>query len=381
MNTFFRFVSKLVFRLLYTCFCLLPIRQNQILFASDSRNDLSGNFFYIYKEIQRQRLPLICKFLLKEKQKKTAYDYIQLAYFLATSKKIIVDDYYPFVYPLTVRKQADLIQVWHAVGAFKRFGHSRKGKPGAPLANSKTHRNYTKAIVSSNNVRSYYAEGFGISVDKVKSTGVPRTDVFFDHAYKANKREELYGRYPYLRNKRVVIFAPTFRGKGKTTAYYPFDSINFEHMYEELKHDSVVLFKWHPFVKNKLSIPDKYKEVFYDFSHYREVNDLLFVADVLVTDYSSVCFEFALLEKPMIFFAFDVDEYTKDRDFYYAYQDFIPGELVKTTSELVKNIKDPTLNKEKLLLFIEYFFDKTDGRSSERFVNELLKDAGKPSLG
>lgn len=87
--------------------------------------------------------------------------------------------------------------------------------------------------------------------------------------------------------------------------------LNLERLYNELKDEYVFLFKIHPFVKNDFNIPYQYKEFFYNFSSYREINDLLFITDILITDYSSVCFEYALLNKPMIFFAYDVEEYVQ----------------------------------------------------------------------
>ena len=369
-----RSLFKFIFVSLYLSFCLIPIKKNQILFASDSRSDLSGNFLFIFEEIKRQKLTLDCKFMLKGGARKNPWTYIKLAYLLATSKKIIVDDYYAYVYPLKIRKEAELIQVWHAVGAFKRFGHSRAGLPGAPASNSRTHRNYTKAVVSSNSVISYYAEGFGIEEQNVKSIGIPRTDVFFDDSYKKSKKEELYNKYPFTKGKKVIMFAPTFRGKGKTTAYFPFEQIDFKSIYEDLNEEYIFILKLHPFVKEQLNIPKEYKDFYYDFSAYREINDLLLITDVLITDYSSVCFEYALLNKPMVFFAFDVDEYTRNRDFYYSYQDFIPGPIVKTTHELISSIHQKVFNQEKVNKFVDLFYDQKDGKSSKRFVDHLLKE-------
>ena len=86
-----------------------------------------------------------------------------------------------------IKKDIEVIQLWHACGAFKTFGFSRMGKVGGPSSKSRNHKNYTKAIVSSESIKKNYAEAFGISEDKVVATGVPRTDIFFDEKYKNNK--------------------------------------------------------------------------------------------------------------------------------------------------------------------------------------------------
>lgn len=368
-------IKRRVLKAFYMLFSLiLPIKKNKVVFASDSRSQLNGNFYFVYEELYNRDLDLDIRFLFNERinNKKSLIDHIKIAYEFATSKIILLDDFYPLIYPLTIRKNADLIQIWHAAGAFKTFGYSRIGRPGGPSPRSRNHRNYTKAVVSSEGIRENYAEGFGISVDKVYATGVPRADIFFDEEYKSYVRETLYDRYPYLKDKKVILFAPTFRGNGQASAYYPFEILDLKKLYEELHEEYVFLFKIHPFVKNKLTIPYEYADFFYDFSSYREVNDLLLITDLLITDYSSVCFEFALLDKPMLFFAFDVEQYIEDRDFYYNYFDFIPGPLVKSTDGITEAIKNGNFQQEKIKPFVKYFFDDTLGRASKNVVDQLI---------
>ncbi|WP_082252759.1 CDP-glycerol glycerophosphotransferase family protein [Bacillus sp. FJAT-27251] len=373
-SIFYRLFYTKIFRLLYRVFCFLPLKKNKILFASDSRTDMSGNFHYVYEELLKREENIIFRFMLKPGTgaRKTYFEIISLAYDLATSKYILLDDFYPMVYPLKIRDGAELIQLWHAVGAFKTFGYSRVGKEGGPSPNSKNHKNYTKAIVSSHNVAKHYAEGFGISEDKVWATGIPRTDLFFNKQLQDQIRTELYTKYPFLKDKKVITFAPTFRGNGQQSAYYPEEVLNLDKLYAELHDEYVFLFKMHPFVKDYWEIPERYNKFFYDFSAYREINDLLFITDILITDYSSVCFEFALLNKPMIFFSPDVEEYISSRDFYYNYYSFIPGPLARTDEEMINIIKKEAFEMDKLDSFVDYFFDHLDGKSSERVVEHLI---------
>lgn len=369
-----RFMRTVGFKLLYYFYHLVPVKQKKVLFASDSRDDISGNFAFVYEDMLKRNLDLDVHFILKKgvDAKKTFKEINRLAYDMATAKIILLDDFYPMVYPLRIRKNAELIQLWHAVGAFKTFGFSRIGRPGGPSPKSINHRNYTKAIVSSKNVAKYYAEGFGITEDKIIATGIPRTDIFFDEQYKSEVRERLYSEYPFLKEKKVITFAPTFRGNGQQSAHYPMEVLQLENLYNELKDEYVFLFKIHPFVKNDFNIPYQYKDFFYDFSDYREINDLLFVTDILITDYSSVCFEFALLNKPMLFFAYDIEEYVNKRDFYYEYNSFIPGPLVRSTEEIIEKIVEKDFKMEKIKPFAQYYFDDHDGRSSQRVVEQLI---------
>ncbi|CAM3954219.1 CDP-glycerol glycerophosphotransferase family protein [Mesobacillus thioparans] len=371
---FYSFFTKTVFIILYRVFCLLPLNENKIIFASDSRSGMSGNFQFVYDELIRRNHKFEIHTMLKKgvAEKKTYKEIVELAYQIATSKFVILDDFYPMVYSLKIRNGAELIQLWHAVGAFKTFGFSRLGRPGGPSPRSRNHRNYSKAIVSSTNVARHYAEGFGIEKDKVIPTGIPRTDVFFDRAYQESVKERLYREYPFLKGKKVIMFAPTFRGNGQQSAHYPMEVLDLNRLYQDLHEEYVFLFKIHPFVKNDFSIPYQYSDFYYDFSSYREINDLLFITDILITDYSSVCFEFALLNKPMLFFAFDVEEYVRTRDFYYEFHSFIPGPLVRTAEEIVQKIQLRNFNMEKIEPFVRYFFDDLDGKSSERVVDQII---------
>ncbi|WP_099159474.1 CDP-glycerol glycerophosphotransferase family protein [Virgibacillus ndiopensis] len=374
-NRYIKAIKRRFLKLCYIFFCmLLPINKNKVVFASDSRSELNGNFFFVYEELYKRNLNLKIKFVFNERinNSKSFVDLIKTAFHFATSKIILLDDFYPLVYPLKIRNNADLIQIWHAAGAFKTFGYSRIGRPGGPSPQSRNHRNYTKAVVSSEGVRKNYAEGFGITMDKVYPTGVPRADIFFDENYKAHVRKTLQQKYPFIKNKKVILFAPTFRGNGQASAHYPFEVLNLKKLYEELHEEYVFLFKIHPFINNKFTIPYEYADFFYDFSDYREINDLLLITDILITDYSSVCFEYALLNKPMLFFAFDVEEYIESRDFYYNFFEFIPGPLLKSTSEIIQTIKEERFELEKIGPFVKYFFDDTLGKASKNVVDQII---------
>ena len=99
----------------------------------------------------------------------------------ASSKVVIVDDYFRLLNMVDKRPEVKLMQLWHACGAFKTFGFTRLGKAGGPKQTDPNHRMYDVAIVSSAEIAKHYAEGFGLSDDKVLATGIPRTDIFMDH--------------------------------------------------------------------------------------------------------------------------------------------------------------------------------------------------------
>src|SRR5699024_3254131 len=154
----------------------------------------------------------------------------------------------------------------------------------------------------------------------------PRTDVFFDESYKDLSQKRVFSKYPNIEDKKIILFAPTFRGNGHRTAFYPFFKLDLERLASYAKNNNaVILFKMHQLVRNNIKIPKKYENYLIDVHDYTEVNDLLFVSDLLISDYSSIIYEFALLKKPMLFYAFDLEDYIATRDFYINYSEFVPG--------------------------------------------------------
>ncbi|MBF2225185.1 CDP-glycerol glycerophosphotransferase family protein [Staphylococcus epidermidis] len=351
--------------------------KNHVLFTSDSRANMSGNFKFIYEEMLKQQLDkkLVIHSIFKPNiaNRRSFIDKLKFPYFLGKSKYILVDDYHPMIYKLQFRENQEIVQVWHAVGAFKTVGFSRTGKKGGPFIDSIGHRNYSKAYVSSNNDILYYAEAFGIEEHKVIPTGVPRTDVLFDESYKTRIKQSLETKLPIIKNKKVILFAPTFRGSGHRTAHYPFFKINFARLASYCEeHQATVLFKMHPFVRNKLNIPAIYNKYFLDISNYREVNDVLFITDILISDYSSLIYEFSVFKKPMLFYAFDLEDYIYTRDFYEPYETFVPGKIVKTFDELILALENNDFEFEKVKPFLNKNFKYKDGKPSERLVKDLF---------
>lgn len=354
--------------------CLFSIKKNRIVFISDRRRDLTGNFEFVHN-ILKEDSGLDMKFVLDDREIKdmSIGNAFRFGFYLATSKVILVDDYTQLLYKIPRRKGTTLIQLWHACGAFKTFGYSRMGKAGGQKQSNPAHRNYDYAIVSSQEIAKFYAEGFGLSLEKAVATGIPRTDIFFDGAYKTKARDGFYAQYPHLKEKKIMLFAPTFRGNGKLSGHYPVEKFDVVKMYEELNGEYAIIIKHHPFVQNRSLIPTEYRDVIIDLSEHSELNDLLFVTDLLVTDYSSVIFEAALLDIPMLFYAYDLQRYISTRGFYYEFEKFVPGKIVYSFGQAVKAVQNQDFESIKIQAFKTRFFDDLDGRSSYRVVDLIRK--------
>ncbi len=349
-----------------------------ILFASGSRAEIGGNEKVIYDRMVERGLDSKFKFRFDFKASisvnRSIPAMIRFAYYLATSDIILVDDYYPDIYFVDYPKHIKILQVWHACGAFKSVGFERLGKSGAPAFNTKIHKCYTHVPVSSYHSALHNAEGFAIDIKKFYPVGIPRTDIFFDEEYKKKTRAEMLEVFSECKDaKTVYMYAPTFRGDNANNAYFPFDRLDFESWGKFLEEtDSVLIVKLHPFVRRKVEIPEQYKHRILDASSYREVNDILFIVDVLITDYSSIIYEMSLLKKPMLFFAFDQKHYEATRDFYEPYEDLVPGKIVHNFDDLMTALRNKDYEFEKMDGFIKKNFTYTDGKSTDRVIDQLI---------
>lgn len=369
-------IRSLGYIIIYKTFCLFAKLDNKkVLFLSVSRDSLTGNFLFVYNEIKNRKKYEINSVLKKNlKSKYTLKERFKLGYLIATSKYIFLDDFYPMIYALKLRKDTELIQLWHAMGAFKRVGYSRGSREGAPTQHSLTHKNYTGAIVSSESIRKNYAEAYGISLDKVQALGIPRTDMFFDKKYKDKVIKDYYKKYPQLKGKKVILFAPTFRGNGQKTAYYNFDLFDFDSFKKNFSKDYICIIKLHPFIKNRPNYDFDSDSFYLDLTKNREINDLLFLTDILITDYSSVIFEYSFFKKPVIFYTPDLNEYKNSRDFYYDLDKYTYGDVAMDFKTLIKCVKKNKVDVKKLNDFYEFFCSACDGNSSKRVVDYYMNN-------
>ena len=367
-------IEKLLF-VLSLPFRALKIRQNRVSFFSNRTDYPSGNLKAVYETVKEDKnadVHIICK---KGGAKGTMAVLFRFMYLYMTSRVVFVDDYYHLVSYVKKKKNTKLIQLWHGCGAFKTFGFSRYHKDSALEIYSSNHRQYDYAIVSSPEICSFYAEAFGISSEKVLPLGSPRCDILKNEEYKKEKKEEFFAEFPHLKGKKLLLFAPTFRGKGNGNCYYPTERFNIDTVLETLGDDWGIIIKMHPYLTEKMTFSPSNANRVADCDNW-DINDVLFSADFLVTDYSSVIFEASILEIPMAFLAFDLDEYIEKRDFYYDFKSFVPGDIVQTDIQAAEKAKSGNYNTEKVRTFAEKSFGNTAGNACKNIKELTLKLIG-----
>ena len=348
------------------------MKDNNVLFISDVRDVMGGNFEWVYNAIDKAKWNV--DVFLKDKQlhKETLSDARLIARKLRSAKYIFVEDVFNYLQFYTLLPGQEIIQLWHAAGAYKKFGFSRKEED---IKISPGHRRYTKAIVSAAGIASCYAEAYDIGEDKIVATGVPRTDLFFDEEWKAEVQKKFRKQYPETGDKKIILLAPTYRGTKVPEADYDMTKVPIKELREKFGEDYILVTKLHPAAYNNMKLKGKRlgddSGFWLDVSDIRDINDILPVADILITDYSSVIFDWLLLDKPIIYYVYDKDEYAGDRGMYYSFDEYVYGAVAETDEELVEAIAQADMMTEKREAFRERFMGACDGHATERVVAML----------
>ncbi|WP_326701610.1 CDP-glycerol glycerophosphotransferase family protein [Streptomyces sp. NBC_01754] len=278
-----------------------------------------------------------------------------------------------------VRREGQVVvQTWHGT-PLKRIGADLLGTPQANLAYigslPQRSRQYSLFVTPNAFTTPIMTHAFRLRCE-VLEAGYPRNDVFHapDRAERAAAIREKLG---IPGDKKVVLYAPTWRDDQRYGGRrFKLDNrIDVDAARKRLGEDHVLLYRKHHKVLD--SIPGAGQGFVRDVTYYPDIADLYLIADVLVTDYSSVLFDFAHSGRPMLFFTYDLEHYRDTlRGFYFDFTTRAPGPLLRTSDELVDaivNIDDVTEKyKEKYDRFKADFCEPSDGRASARVVDRML---------
>lgn len=208
--------------------------------------------------------------------------------------------------------------------------------------------------------------------------GYPRNDFLFKFTEKdvSEIKQRILGED--LKNKKIILYAPTYRANQHESGvgYVYKEEVDFSKMREKLGDEFIILFRPHYFVANAFNF-EKYKGFVYDVSKVDDINELYVISDILITDYSSVFFDYANLKRPIIFYMYDLEYYRdKSNGFYFDVEKELPGKIVKTDDDLITEIirisREFTYD-EKYKKFNEKFNYLDDGEASKRVVEQIIK--------
>ena len=358
------YLKHKIFGKLFNLFTKFPIDENLVSFIIDSNESFRGNLEYIKNEFEK-RGDFDFNFYYKDK--------ISLSSFkkLATSKYIFLNDnFFPFAF-MNFKDESMVIQLWHAPGAFKKFGGSVENASMLKLISDNT----DYLITTSKHIEDYYAEAFQIDKSKIIPLGLPRADYYFENHDISRLKEDFIRKYNVSPDKKIILYAPTFRENTKFNNV--FNYLDLEKFNNELSDEYALILRLHPKIKDFYSDEISADSNYVDCSDYKNEQELLLLSDMLITDYSSIMIEFSLLNKPVIFFAYDLNNYLEnERGFYLDYRNDLPGPVVYDSDELINVIKNG-VDTSDLSAFLKTQFDSIDGEASKRIVDFVLNEGGR----
>jgi CDP-glycerol glycerophosphotransferase (TagB/SpsB family) len=370
--------KKIIFfmaNLLVSFFRIFPVKPDKVIFWSKNlkfKGNTKALFLYwcrqqkceaIWlmdrKKFDSEDSPPDCKNI-----KIVFLNSLSVFYHLATAKFWIreIEVASPGIQP---SRETIVIQLWHAAGAFKKFGLDIKGRsPDLKRYRLKDAKRWDMLLCSSTKVAPIYQKAFALDQEKIFVSGLPRNDFLFNCM---QKKKEIRKQFGIPSNVRLVLYAPTFRDKNSGIDLFN-DIIC--HLEASLPDEYMLGVRMHPAVAGKMEFDDDICNLsFYD------TEPVLSICDMLITDYSSIIFDFALLERPMLFYAPDLEDYEKDRGFYFDYSSFIPGPLCMTKQSLVEEIVNYDYQKwaDIIQAFSMDFHPDFDGKNSRRVFERIMQ--------
>ncbi len=285
------------------------------------------------------------------------------------------------IYP---KKNQVYVQCWHGT-PLKKLGYDLKNTHNAMNSQKEIYDRYKidakkfKYILSP----SHFATEKFISAWNLKNTnqtnkvvekGYPRNDFLSNYTQEDVKRVKRKLNLP--EDKKVILYAPTFRdNQHKSGVGYTYQTVvDFDLLKQNLEKEYVILFRAHYLVANSFQF-ENYKDFLYDVSNYDDINELYIISDLLITDYSSVFFDYANLKRPIIFYMYDFDLYKDELRGFYIDISELPGEIAKTQTELLKkveNVKDFVYDNKYQEFYQKYNYLE-DGNAAKRVVEVIIQ--------
>lgn len=363
-----------------------PMVKNWVLFESFFGKSYSDSPKYIYEYISANA-PSKYRFIwvidkkgskIPFRHKKIKRFSLRYYYYLARCGYMVFNSRQP---AWVVKREGNVfLQTWHGTPLKKLVFDIEDISSATPK--------YKQQVYKQSRAWDYLIAANGFSSETFKrcflfentmlETGYPRNDILH-----SPDRDQIAAiirkRLGLPKDKKAILYAPTWRddefyGKGQ----YKFElHLNLDLMRQELGNDYVLLLRTHYFIADSLDV-SSLAGFAYNLSKYDDISELYLISDILITDYSSVFFDYANLKRPMLFFTYDLEKYRDVlRGFYIDIEKELPGPLVYTSEELVASIKTIDSIKDNYQNRYEEFYNRfcgwEDGQASKKVVESVFK--------
>lgn len=370
-------IAIFLLNIIYFFLKLFPTK-NKIVMISRQSNSETVDFKLIRNEIEKHnkyKVVILCKKLEGKENASIGnlisygFNMLRQMYNLATSKACIIDSYCICVSVLKHKKKLKVIQIWHSIGTMKKFGYEildqEEGSSSKMAKIMKMHNNYDVILCGGKGYVDDLCRGFNCSKDIIKIIPLPRVDNITNKNKINELKKKILNKYPKLKNKKNILYCPTFRKNEDNMKKYVQELID---KVDYSKYNLII--KLHPL--SKININDKRVILAPMFSS----TDMISISDYVITDYSCILYEAGLLNKPLYFYCFDYEEYNKNRSLNIDYYNDLPGIVSKDINVILNSINKDKYDYNELNKFIKKYIN-INGNSSEKIyklIEELINE-------
>ncbi|PKR82657.1 CDP-glycerol glycerophosphotransferase family protein [Heyndrickxia camelliae] len=363
------------------------LNEKMVFFESFLGKNYSGNPKYIYEEMLRndkyKNYTFVWSYsgenpeeipgnpIIVNREEVEYYEY------LAKSKYWVNN----ILFPVHRKREGNkYLQTWHGT-PLKRLGYDIEIDGPEVLARENFYiesRNWDYLVSANNYSTEIFKRAFKFN-KHVLEYGYPANDIFYNEEMreKVNKIRIELG---IPQDKKVILYAPTWRDNESVNSWKHSFSLKFdlEEFYKNLKDEYILILRMHHLIADSLVIDEKYKEFVYDLSKYDDIQELYVMSDILITDYSSVFFDYANSKKPILFFAYDFDNYKENvRGFYLDMFKDLPGPIINNSGDLlnaIQNINSIYKNYElKYDEFYNRFCKLENGKAAQSIIEKVFE--------
>ncbi|HPE14981.1 MAG TPA: CDP-glycerol glycerophosphotransferase family protein [Bacilli bacterium] len=360
------FVGKIGLNFIYLFFKLLPTR-DRITLISRQSNNITLDFKLLKKEIENHKkydVIVLCKKLEGKDNAKISeiLSYIghmfKQMYYISTSKWIVLDSYCIAASLLKHKKNLKIMQMWHSIGTMKKFGYDildlQEGSSKKMAKLMRMHMNYDIVLCAGQGYKKDLIRQFNCDSKNIRICPLPRVDLLLDAKYKAAIKKKIVTKYSTLKYKKTILYCPTFRvneDNFKSNVDKLISCVDFK------KYNLIV--KLHP-NSRVINLPI---EVIDDKAF--STMEMLFVSDYIITDYSCILYEAAILNKPLYFYNFDFDDYHIKRDLNIDYLNELPGTISGDPKKIIEAIETNQYDFTKLSQFTKKYINVDKNNTSK----------------
>lgn len=357
-----------ILNFIYFFMKLLPTNKNKVLFLSRQSNTPTEDFMFLEARL-RELKPELKTVMITKRADKSFSDLFVFAlqtlgsmFHLATASVCVLDSYWPAVSMLKHKDSLAVIQIWHAMGKIKKSGYQSLdkglGRSSMIAHEMRMHRNYDVIIAGGKAFNPFYCASFGVSESVLYNVGLPRMDMLRENTEKC--RKQFYDAYPELEGEKIVLYAPTFR-KGQILDPKPIvDAFDFN------GHQQLII-KRHP--NQRLNEENLGQAMTCD-----EVptSTVLSVCDCVITDYSAITIEAAILKKPVYFYLFDYEDYLSRNGLNVLLSDEFPDSVFYEPRKLFDSIENGTYDFDNYKRFCEKYLPDQSGRATDKIAALII---------